>query len=147
MIWILIAAAIVVGVLSWTLIRRFTSDHLQKLNDERRATSRLVSRGEFVDGSRHMEVALALTDSAFYYENSEVHASLDLEWVEEVDYDSELATGRSITNGEVLRLRCHRQVFEFILANDVVPAWKAVLPARRPANAGVPANALVAEVA
>jgi hypothetical protein len=132
MFLIALAAATIIAILFWNLYRRNTSQGLQKLNDQRRATSRIVSRGEFVDGNRCLEVALALTDKALYYESSEVQASLDLEWIEEVDYDTELATGRSIAGGQVLRLRCHRQVFEFILPNEVVLAWKGVLPATRP---------------
>ena len=135
MFLIALAAATVIAILLWNLYRRNASQGLQKINDQRRATSRIVSRGEFVDGSRCLEVALALTDKALYYESSEVQASLDLEWIEEVDYDTELATGRSIAGGQVLRLRCHRQVFEFILPDEVVLAWKGVLPATRPLRA------------
>jgi len=135
MFLIALAAVTVLAILSWTLYQRNTSNGLEKLNDKRRATSRLVSRGEFVDGNRCLDVALALTDKALYYESSEVQASLDLEWIEEVDYDTELATGRNVNGGQVLRLRCHRQVFEFILPNEVVLAWKNVLPATRPLRA------------
>ena len=135
MFLVALAAATVIAILLWHLYRRNTSQNLQKLNDDRRASSRIVSRGEFVDGNRCLEVALALTDKALYYESSEVQASLDIEWIEEVDYDTELATGRNVTGGQVLRLRCHRQVFEFILPNEVVLAWKNVLPATRPLHA------------
>jgi hypothetical protein len=131
MFWLMIGAAVAVAGLVWMLYRLYASRNLQKFNDGRRATSRLVSRGEFVDGNRRLEVALALTDVAFYYENADMQASLDLEWIEEVEYASELATGRSVVDGKVLRLRCHRQVFEFVLQNAVVLAWKNVLPTRR----------------
>ncbi len=131
MFWLIAFAAVAIAVLIWALYGQFASGRLQKMNDSRRATSRLVSRGEFVDGNRRLEVALALTDSAFYYENSDMQASLDLEWIEEIEYDSELGTGRSVQDGKILRLRCHRQVFEFVLANDVVLAWKNAMPARR----------------
>lgn len=131
MFWLLIAAAISVGVLFWNLSRRFSARRLHDFNESRRAASRIVSLGEFVDGNRTLAVALALTDLAFYYENTDMQASLDLQWIEEVDYDSALASGRSTEGGQVLRLRCMRQVFEFILRDDVVAAWKGVMPARR----------------
>jgi len=131
MFWLWIFAIAAIIGLVWLYFRIEASSRLQKFSDGRRASSRIVSRGEFVDGNRRLNVALALTDVAFYYENSDMQASLDLEWIEEIEYDSELSTGRMTMDGKVLRLRCHRQVFEFILSNDVVLAWKAALPARR----------------
>jgi hypothetical protein len=134
----LMAAAVSIALLSWSLFRRFTTDHLQKLNDGRRAGSVLVGRGEFVDGNRRLDMALALTNTALYYENASFHASLDLEWIEEVDYDTQLATGRTVTGGTVMRLRCDRQVFEFVVPDDAVTAWKTAFPARRKAEALAP---------
>jgi hypothetical protein len=140
MFWILIAAAVAVAVLTWNLYRRFMSDRLQQFNDRRRASSRLVSLGEFVDGNRHLAVALALTQSTFFYENSDMQASVDLEQIEEIDYDTELATGGKIPGGKVLRLRCHSQTFEFVLPDDVVPRWHLLLPPRREREAVTPAT-------
>jgi hypothetical protein len=106
--------------------------------ERRRTTSRLVSRGEFVDGNRHLAVALAVTQSTFFYENSEMQASLDLEWVREIEYDTELATGGAVAHGNVLRLRSNSQTFEFVLPEDAVAAWRTTLPPRgaivRPAS-------------
>lgn len=138
MSWILVAAALAVGV-GWALYRKLGSRHLQRILDRRRPSSRIVSLGEFVEGGRHMAVALALTDAAFYYESSDMQASLDLEWIEEVSYDSELATGRVVVDAQVLRLRCQSQLFEFVLSSDVVAAWKAAMPAGRPVPASTPA--------
>ena len=131
MLFLIVAAATAIGLLAWNLASRRTTGHLQKLNDRRRTGSRIVGRGEFVDGGRRFDVALALTDTAFYYESSAVQASLDLEWIEELDYDTRLATGRTIASGQVMRLRCHRQVFEFVLPDDSVAAWKTEFPAHR----------------
>ena len=75
MTWFLIAGA-VVAVLMWNLSRRLASDRLRVFTDRRRPSSRLVSNGEFVDGNRHVPVALALTESSFYYENPDVEASI-----------------------------------------------------------------------
>src|SRR5688572_16105320 len=131
MSWLLLVAVIVVGFLGWNLYRRFGADRIQALNDKRRATSRIVSRGEYVDGNRHLDVALAVTQSTFFYENADMQASLDLDWIREIEYDTELSTGTTPATGKVLRLRSRSQTFEFILPNDVVARWHMMLPPRR----------------
>ena len=129
LIWI--AAALAAGFLGWTLYRRFGPSPLTDLNAGRRGSSRLVSTGEFVDGNRHMAVAIAVTDSTFFYENSEMQASLDLEWVREIEYDTDLATGGPVVSGKVMRLRSASQTFEFVLPNETVAAWQTMLPPSR----------------
>jgi hypothetical protein len=129
--WISTGAAVVVLYLCWNLYRRFGADRIAALSERRRATSRIVSRGEFFDGNRRLEVALALTGDTFYYENTDMAASLDLRWVQEVEYDVRLATGAAIEGGKVLRLRSSSQSFEFVLPNDVVPRWHLMLPPRQ----------------
>jgi hypothetical protein len=128
-----VVAVIAVAVLGWNLFRRFGADRIAGFNEKRRATSRMVSRGEFVDGNRHQAVALALTQDTFYYENADMEASIDLQWVREIEYDTELATGLAIASGRVLRLRSHSQTFEFVLPADVVARWHMMLPPRREA--------------
>jgi hypothetical protein len=127
---VLIGAVIVLALLTWTLLRHLASDRMQQFTDRRRGSSRFVSLGEFVDGSRHLPVAMALSGSAFYYENSNMQASLDLQWIQEVEYENELATGHHVGTGRVMRLRCFSQTFEFVLPEDVVAQWQAILPAR-----------------
>ncbi len=139
--WLVVIAVPVIAFLAWMLWKRFASDRLQLFNDRRRGTSRLVSRGEFVDGSRHMPVALALTDQAFYYENSDMQASLERQWIHEVEYDDELATGQSIGDGTVLRLRCFSQTFEFVLPAGAVRQWESFLPPHRMSTESVAAAA------
>lgn len=129
--WLSIAAVVVVGFLGWNLYQRFGADRIAVLNEKRRATSRLVGRGEYVDGNRHLEVALAVTHSMFFYENADMQASIDLQWVREIEYDTELATGTVPPTGKVLRLRSSSQMFEFVLPNDVVARWHMMLPPRR----------------
>lgn len=126
-----IAAVVVIGFLGWSLYRRLASDRIAGFMNRRRTTSRLVSRGEFVDGNRHLPVALAMTGSTLFYENSDMEASLDLQWVREIEYDTELATGNTPRDGKVLRLRSDSQTFEFVLPHDVVPRWHLMLPPRR----------------
>jgi hypothetical protein len=131
-VWI--AALVALAFLGWSLYRRFGSDAIAALNERRRPTSRLVSRGEYVDGNRHLDVALALTQSTFFYENSDMQASLDLEWVREIEYDTELATGAPLHGGKVLRLRSQSQTFEFVLPDPAVAGWQSSLPPRRAAT-------------
>ena len=131
--WLSVLAGVVVVFLAWNLYRRFGADRIAELTERRRGTSRMVSRGEFVDGNRHLEVALAVSQSTFFYENRDMQASIDLQWVREVEYDTELATGSAVVNGKVLRLRSHSQTFEFVLPNDVVARWHMMLPPRREA--------------
>jgi len=131
MVWISLLAVVVVAFLGWQLARRFGADRIGKLNEQRRPTSRLVGRGELVDGNRHLEVALAVTESTFFYENSDMQASIDLQWVREIEYDTELGTGTVPAGGKVLRLRSASQSFEFVLPNDMVQRWHLVLPPRR----------------
>lgn len=131
--WTLISIAAVAGVLflGWNYYRQYGTKRIAGFNEKRRAASRIVGRGEFVDGNRHLDVALALTQSTFFYENVDMEASIDLQWVREIEYDNELATGSVVANGKVLRLRTHSQTFEFVLANDIVPRWHMMLPPRR----------------
>lgn len=131
LLWFSIGAVVAVLILVWSLTRRFGTDRIEALNEKRRLSSRLVGRGEFIDGNRHLDVALALTHSTFFYENADMEASLDLHWIREVEYDTELATGTTPATGKVLRLRSHSQTFEFVLRDDIVARWHMMLPPRR----------------
>lgn len=135
-----IAAVAVVGFIAWTLYRRFGVDSVAALTEKRRGTSRMVSRGEYVDGNRHLDVALAMTNETFFYENGDMQASLDLQFIREIEYDNELATGTMPAAGKVLRLRSQSQTFEFVLPQDVVARWHMMLPPRRAMEMAVPAS-------
>lgn len=124
-----VALAIIVA-LGWYLYRRVGASRIDAIANKRRATSRTVTSGEFVDGSRHMKVALALTSTDLFYENADLQAYLDLRLVREVEYDTSLATGHETEGGKVLRIRTYSQVFEFVLPNAVVPTWHLLLPPR-----------------
>ena len=128
--WLSLVAVVIVGLLGWNLYGRFGVDRIEALNEKRRPTSRLVGRGELIDGNRHLEVALAVTQSTFFYENADMQASIDLQWVREIEYDTELGTGTVPPTGKVLRLRSNSQTFEFVLPNDAVPRWHLMLPPR-----------------
>jgi hypothetical protein len=124
-----LAALPLVVVLGWLLLRRRREDGLAKINLNRRESSEVVGRATYVDGSRHIPVALALNHSVFLYENAFMHASLERQWIHEVEYEKELTTGQPIGDGTVMRLRCFSQAFEFILDRNSTDAWKTALPA------------------
>ena len=136
LLWL--AAGVGVAFLFWRLYRRFGADRLGEINDRRRGGSRLVGLGAFVDGSRHLDVALAVTRSTLFYENRDMQASLDLDFVREIEYDTELGTGATVPGAKVLRLRSNSQTFEFVRPNESVPRWHLVLPPRRAMPALVP---------
>lgn len=129
--WLAIAAVVALGLIGWKLYQGAGAGRIGALNDKRRATSRIVSRAEFTDGNRRIEVALALTQTTLFYENRGMQGALDLQWVREVEYDDALATGTEVSGREVLRLRTDRQAFEFVLPKDEAARWHLMLPPRR----------------
>ena len=137
---LLLLGGVAVAYLGWNLYRRLGADRLAQFSDRRRDGSRMVGRGEFVDGNRHLQVALAVTDSTLFYENSDMQASLDLQWIREIEYDTELATGGAVAGGRVLRLRSNSQTFEFVVPDESVTRWQLVLPSRGPVPQASPAG-------
>ena len=146
MVWISTAAVGVIAFLCWNLFQRFGNDRIEAFSNRRRAASRIVSQGEFFDGSRRLDVALALTKDTFFYENADMQASLDLQWIREIEYDTRLATGAEIHDGNVLRLRSASQTFEFVIPRDLVSRWHMMLPPRRAMGSPARRTAVVAEV-
>src|SRR6476469_10005185 len=116
--WLLILAA--VALLGFSVFNRFSDDRHEAFSARLRDSSQLVSRGEFIDGSRHLDTALALTDSAFIYESVDGQSSFDRKWIQEVEY----------VNGKMMRLRCFSKTLEFLLSPPVMLQWEAILPAQ-----------------
>jgi hypothetical protein len=114
-----------------SLWSRFLPDRLRAFSDKRRNSALLVSRGELVDGNRHVDVALALTDSLFIYENTDFEGCLDRSTIHEVEYENELSTGQAVPEGKVLRLRCFSTTFEFVIPSDATGQWESFLPPHR----------------
>jgi hypothetical protein len=111
---------VVVTLLAFNLFKRLAADRIEALTARLRGSSLFVSRGELVDGNRHLDVALALTDSAFIFEGPDGQSSFDRKWIREVEYQNEL-----------LRLRCFSKTLEFALTPNVVRQWKSILPPHR----------------
>lgn len=132
MVYVLYAGiAIILVLLARSLYKRLASDSIVAFTDKRRPTSLLVSRGELVDGNRHLNVALSLTESMLIYENPDFEGSLDRTTIHEVEYENELATGQPVYDGKVMRLRCFSKTFEFVIPANEMRQWESVMPAHR----------------
>src|SRR5258708_32960111 len=89
-------------------MRTRARDLIEDLMNKRRASSKMVSRADYVEGLEHIPVALALTDDTFYYENPDLNAMFEPRMLDEIEYDDELATGRPVDHGGgEMRLRSH----------------------------------------
>jgi hypothetical protein len=129
---ITVLALVVVAALIWFFLRTRSADLITEMIEKRRATARLVSRADYVEGMETIPVGVALTEDAFYYENSDMQASFDLNRIDEVEYDDELATAKEVAQGfKALRLRSHGTTFEFVMPNAEIERWKVALPARQ----------------
>lgn len=129
---ITIVGLIVLAGLAILFVKTRSKDLVEDIMKKRRPTSRLVTRGSYVEGLEHIAVALSLTDDTFYYENPDLEAKFERSRIEEVEYSGELATGRPVVHGcSVLRLRTHGAAFEFILSAEDCAKWRAALPAHR----------------
>lgn len=122
---------VLLAVLVWYFFRTRRQDMLADITLRRKQTSRLVTRAQYVEGLERIPVVLSVTEDTFYYENPDLNAMFELNRIDEVEYDDELAIGKSVPPGcRDLRLRCHGATFEFLLAESDVPAWTAALPPR-----------------
>lgn len=125
-----IVGLVVVAAAVFVFLRMRSKDALEAMIAKRRASARLVSRARFEQGLDEIPVALSLTGDSIVYENADLEALLELRNVEEVEYDDETATGRSVV-GKALRLRSHGQTFEFVIDRETARQWEAALPMRR----------------
>lgn len=130
----MLATMIVVGVaiaaiLVAMFLRARQKDRIGALIEQRRGTSRIVTRAEYVEGRDTIPVALSLADGTIYYSNPDLDASLDVDRIDEIEYADELSTGRTVRQGcRVLRLRAHGTTIEFLLERGDCEKWSAALP-------------------
>ncbi|HVT44213.1 MAG TPA: hypothetical protein VMT00_07475 [Thermoanaerobaculia bacterium] len=122
---------VAVAVLLFVYFRRHMSDQLNEIVKKWSSTSRIAEPARYVDSMAEIPVALILTDTAIHYENPDIQARLDLEHIDEVEYDDELATAKDIKDGRVLRLRSHGHTIEFIIDTRSVERWSSLLPPHR----------------
>ena len=121
---------VVLAGLIWLFLKTRSKDLIEEMMVKRRASSRLVSRAEFLEGMEKIGVALSLTADRICYENPDIDAYLELRHIEEIEYDDETATGHNI-EGRVLRLRSHGHTFEFLLDVPTGRLWESTLSPRR----------------
>jgi hypothetical protein len=127
-----VAGAVVAAVLIFAYIKMRQKDVLDAIMQKRKASSKLVTRAEYVEGVEKMPVALSISADSLYYENSDLEAMFELSRLDEIEYADELSTGKNLSAGaHVLRLRSHGTTFEFLLAPGDDAKWRAALPARR----------------
>jgi len=125
-----VVGIVLLVALIWVLVRMRMRDQLDELMAKRRGSCRIVSRADFLEGMEKIPVSLALDDDTLHYENADLQATLELQHVDEVEYDDETATGHSVV-GKALRLRAHGHAFEFVLDQATARQWEQLLPARR----------------
>jgi len=126
-----LVGVVVLAVLVIVFLKVRQKDLLGALLEKRRASSRLVSRADYVEGAELIPVAMALTNDSLYYENTDLEASFELNRIDEIEYSDELMTGKN--HGEdarVLRLRSHGQTFEFLMDKNEARKWESTLPPR-----------------
>ena len=126
-----IVGLIVAAVLVLYFLKVRQKDLVSAIMEKRRASSRIVTRADYVEGVEQIPVALSLADSSLYYENPDLEASFDLDRLDEIEYSDELSTGRAVHRGcRVLRLRSHGATFEFVMEGAEASKWAAALPPR-----------------
>lgn len=125
---VIVAAVVAVGVAMWLVNRR--NSQFDALLARRKATARISTKAEFVDGRNHIPVALTLDPAQIYYENTDLEAALDIDRIDEIEYSSDLVTGEE-PKGKVLRLRTHGRAVEFVMPHAAAMQWSELLPARR----------------
>lgn len=127
-----VIGVVVFVVLVAVFLKMRRSDQLEAIMKKRQPTSKITSRADYVEGVEKIPVALSLTGDTFYYENPDLEASFELARIDEVEYDDELATGRSVDEScRALRLRSHGATFEFVMDKAEAAKWVAALPPRR----------------
>jgi hypothetical protein len=126
-----ILGLLVVIVLAVVYFRFRSNDALEEMLKKRAATARLATTASFVEGAEQIPVALSLTDTSIFYENPDLEARIDLDRIEEVEYDDELSTAKDVKDGRVLRLRSHGNTYEFILEEKMAQRFSALLPPHR----------------
>jgi len=130
-----LATVTVIGVivlvgLTMVFLKLRQNDQVGALMEKRRATAKIVSRADYVEGAEKIPVALSLTADSLYYENHDLEASFELSRLDEIEYAEDLATGREIGEScRVLRLRSHGAAFEFVMDKAEAAKWAVALPA------------------
>jgi len=128
---ITVVGVVVLVVMVVLFLKVRQKDLIGAMMQKRQASSKLVSRAEYVEGMERLPVSLSITEDSLYYENPDLEASFELNRIDEIEYHDELATGKNIPdNCTVLRLRSHGTTFEFLLEKPEGKKWMEALPPR-----------------
>lgn len=122
----------VAAILVFVFLKMRQKDRLGAIMQKRKPSSRLVTQADYIEGAQTIPVVLSLGTETIYYENPDLEASFDLDRIDEVEYDDDLATGKRIYGTQrVLRLRSHGAAFEFLIEKKDAGKWESALPQRR----------------
>lgn len=124
-----IVGVVVLAALIWVFLQMRSKDLIEEKLAKRRAESSASARAQLLEGPNRIPVAMSLLNDRVCYENADLDACLELNNVEEIEYDDETATGHSV-HGRVLRLRSHGHSFEFELDPAAARQWESALPAK-----------------
>lgn len=126
-----ILTIVTIAVIIWAVSRQKAKAGVSQLLNKHGEDALLAHRAIFMEGRERLPVALALTRESLFYDNLDLNARLDLDRIDEVEYDDETATGLSKVGHGVIRLRSHGHTFEFILTDSEIKEWQEHLPAHR----------------
>ena len=133
---ITVILVVVLAALVVFFIRTRRQDQISAMLEKRRGQSKIACKAEYANGIERMPVALTLSEKAIFYENPDLEASLDIDRIDEIEYDDELTTGRNLEAGSrVIRMRSHGTPFEFIVSAADAARWQQALPARQAGQA------------
>ncbi|HVR41882.1 MAG TPA: hypothetical protein VMS56_00405 [Thermoanaerobaculia bacterium] len=122
---------IVLAVLGWFLYKKLARDKIDAFIARRKGDSKIAVPADLIEANERIPVAFALTEKTIFYENSDLEARIDLVQIDEVEYASDLFTGKEITDGRVLRLRSHGHAFEFVIDKVNSEKLESFLPPHR----------------
>lgn len=125
-----VVGVVVLAALIWLFIQTRSKDLLDEILVKQRATAKAATKAEFLEGPNRIPVALCVMADRVAYVNPDLDAFLEMKNIDEVEYDDETSTGRSV-HGRVLRLRSHGHSFEFELDPQAAKMCEAALPAKR----------------
>jgi hypothetical protein len=127
---VVISILVLVGIYL-LVMRQRSKSRIDEIMNKRKQEAILSHRGIFLEGREKLPVALTLTRRSVLYENEDLEARLDLDTVDEVEYDDETITGLEQDGHRVIRLRTHGNSFEFMVTAAEAAEWEEHLPAHR----------------
>ena len=118
--------AVAIVLLAWSLRSEGLRNGFAQRIRRRKMTARISSMAGLIQGGNRIPVALTLERSQIFYESDALQARLEIDRIDEVEYDTEQGTRK-----EILRLRAHGQSLEFVLDPAAAREWAALLPPHR----------------